>query len=104
MTNVSETLLSPRYRLQDKLGQGGMGVVYRKPENVLQVQAYSFLQTRAVNIKNETFLKKMETLKEMEQITEAIGFVYSRSGFSTPALTILHEHQIAYNDDVDWLE
>ncbi len=70
MTNVSEILLSPRYRLQDKLGQGGMGVVYRKPENVLQVQAYSFLQTRAVKIKNETMIHDvcLENLSEHRKI------------------------------------
>ncbi len=37
MTPTPETRLPTRYRLQDKLGEGGMGVVYRKPENVLQV-------------------------------------------------------------------
>ena len=50
------------------------------------------------------FLKKMKSLQEMEQITEAIGFVFSRSGFTTPALTILHDHHIAYSDDDRWLE
>ena len=51
-----------------------------------------------------TFLKKMETLKDMEQIADAIGFVYSRSGFTTPALTMLKDHHIAYSDDERWLE
>ena len=50
------------------------------------------------------FLDKMATLKEMEHITDAIGFVYSRSGFTTSALTILQDHQIAYSDDDRWLE
>ncbi len=34
------------------------------------------------------FLDKMETLKEMEQIADAIGFVYSLGGFSRPALDL----------------
>ncbi len=32
----------------------------------------------------QTFLEKMETLKGMEQIADAIGFVYSRGGFTMP--------------------
>ena len=52
----------------------------------------------------QTFLTKMETLKGMEQIADAIGFVYSRNGFTTPALDILQEHQVAYSDDERWLE
>ena len=51
----------------------------------------------------QTFLKKMETLKGMEQIADAIGFVYSRCGFTTPGLTILKKHHIAYSDDEQWL-
>ncbi len=50
------------------------------------------------------FLDKMATLKEMEQITDALGFVYSRGGFTTPAVDILRERQIAYSDDERWLE
>lgn len=51
-----------------------------------------------------TFLSKMATLQQLEHITGAIDFVYSRSGFSQPALAILHEHQIAHSDDDRWLE
>jgi hypothetical protein len=52
----------------------------------------------------QAFLDKMATLKKLEHITDAIGFVYSRSGFTTPALDIFNEHQIAYSDDERWLE
>lgn len=52
----------------------------------------------------QAFLDKMATLKQLEQVTDAIGFVYSRSGFSQPALAILQDHQIAYSDDERWLE
>ncbi len=44
-------------------------------------------------------LMRMETLKGMEQIADAIGFVYSRSGFTKPGLTMLKDHHIAYSDD-----
>ncbi len=52
----------------------------------------------------QAFLDNMATLKELEQIADAIGFVYSRNGFTTPALTILRDHHIAYSDDERWLE
>jgi len=52
----------------------------------------------------QTFLEKIATLQQLEQVTDAIGFVYSRSGFTAPALDILREHQIAYSDDIRWLE
>jgi hypothetical protein len=50
------------------------------------------------------FVEKMATLKELEQITDAIGLVYSRSGFRSDALTVFAEHQIAYSDDERWLD
>ncbi|MCP4405521.1 MAG: hypothetical protein GY801_50490, partial [bacterium] len=52
----------------------------------------------------QAFLEKMATLKQMEQIADALGFVYSRGGFTAPALDILQEHQLAYSDDERWLE
>ncbi|MCP4402970.1 MAG: hypothetical protein GY801_37410 [bacterium] len=52
----------------------------------------------------QTFLDKIATLQQLEQIADAIGFVYSRSSFTTPALTILREHHIAYSEDERWVE
>ncbi|MCP4402691.1 MAG: hypothetical protein GY801_35995, partial [bacterium] len=52
----------------------------------------------------QAFLEKITTLKQMEQIADALGFVYSRGGFTAPALDILQEHQLAYSDDERWLE
>ena len=50
----------------------------------------------------QAFREKMATLQQLEHVTDAIGFVYSRSGFTTPALDFLREHRIAYSDDVRW--
>lgn len=52
----------------------------------------------------QAFLNKMATLQQLEHVTDALGFVYSRNGFTTPALEILRAHQIAYSDDERWLE
>lgn len=52
----------------------------------------------------QAFLEKMATLQQLEQITDALGLVYSRGGFTTPALDVLRTHQIAYSDDERWLE
>ena len=51
------------------------------------------------------FLTKMRTLKQIERITgDALGFVYSRGGFTEPALDILRKQGIAYSEDDRWLE
>ncbi|MCP4396824.1 MAG: hypothetical protein GY801_05940, partial [bacterium] len=52
----------------------------------------------------QAFLEKITTLKQMERIADALGFVYSRGGFTAPALDMLQEHQLAYSDDERWLE
>ncbi len=50
------------------------------------------------------FLKKMEKLKEMEEIEKAVGFVFSLKGFTGDALRFLKEHRIAWSDDERWLD
>ncbi|MCP4362724.1 MAG: hypothetical protein GY796_32365 [Chloroflexi bacterium] len=74
MTTNPESIINKRYILQAKLGEGGMGVVHRKPENVLQVQAYSFLQTRVVKIRNETMIHYLclENLSEHRKIMKLL--------------------------------
>ena len=51
----------------------------------------------------QRFLEKMATLQELEQVTDALGFVFSRSGFTRDALKFFQEHQIAWSDDERWL-
>jgi hypothetical protein len=46
----------------------------------------------------------METLRALEQITNAMGFVFSGYGSTQNALAFFQEHQIAYSDDERWLE
>jgi hypothetical protein len=46
----------------------------------------------------------MATLQELEQVTEALGFVFSRSGFTQDAIACLQEHHIAWSDDERWLD
>ena len=50
------------------------------------------------------FVEKMTSLKAMEQVSDALGFVYSRNGFQQQALSVFLEHHIAYSDDEGWLE
>ncbi|MCP4147713.1 MAG: hypothetical protein GY757_08175 [bacterium] len=49
------------------------------------------------------FLEKFRHIKEKENLTRAIGFVFSRKGFTKEAETYLHTNHIAYTDDERWL-
>ncbi len=49
------------------------------------------------------FLMKMEELKEKEAIEKAVGFVFSRLGFTRGALEFLKKHRIAWSDDERWI-
>jgi hypothetical protein len=50
------------------------------------------------------FVVKMETLQKLEHITDVIGFVFSRNGFTQDTLTYLQENRIAWSDDPRWLD
>jgi hypothetical protein len=50
------------------------------------------------------FLEKMNTLRHLERVTNTLGFVFSRSGFTQDALEYLEEHRIAWSQDERWLD
>lgn len=50
------------------------------------------------------FVEKKQTLQELEQISHAIGFVFSRNGFTQESLEFFQEHQIAWSEDERWLD
>jgi hypothetical protein len=50
------------------------------------------------------FLGKFEQIKKMENLERAIGFIFSRSGFTKEAEAYCHEEGIACSEDEKWLE
>jgi hypothetical protein len=50
------------------------------------------------------FLGKFEQIKTMENLERAIGFIFSRSGFTTEADDYCREKGIACSEDERWLE
>jgi hypothetical protein len=52
----------------------------------------------------QQFIEKMNTLKALEQVTHAIGIVFSRHGFTPDAHDFFQEHQIAWSEDARWFE
>ena len=50
------------------------------------------------------FLGKFEQIKKMETLDRAIGFIFSRSGFTTEAEAYCQEKGIACSEDERWLE
>ncbi|MGE5343353.1 MAG: hypothetical protein ACM3SY_17940, partial [Candidatus Omnitrophota bacterium] len=51
-----------------------------------------------------SFMEKFEKVREKENLSPVIGFVFSWNGFTTEAETYLKEQGIAYSDDDQWLE
>ena len=50
------------------------------------------------------FLEKFTMIKEKENLSPVIGFVFSRSGFTTEAQAYLQEKGIAFSDNEGWLD
>ncbi len=50
------------------------------------------------------FLEKFDWIKEKEDLSPVIGFVFSRKGFTREAETYLQRKGIVYTDDEQWLE
>ena len=50
------------------------------------------------------FKVKFDTIKEKENLTRVIGFIFSRKGFTREAEDYLQEKGIAYSSDEQWLE
>jgi hypothetical protein len=50
------------------------------------------------------FLDKFEQIKKMENLERAIGFIFSRSGFTKDAEAYCREKGIACSEDERWLE
>ncbi|MCP5107380.1 MAG: hypothetical protein GY950_28595, partial [bacterium] len=50
------------------------------------------------------FLKKFEEIKKIENLERVIGFIFSRSGFTTEAEAHCREKGIACSEDERWLE
>ena len=50
------------------------------------------------------FERTFEQVKELENIKRAVGFVFSRCGFTNEAEECLKQKSIAYSDEERWLE
>ncbi|MCX6580128.1 MAG: hypothetical protein NT166_08080 [Candidatus Aminicenantes bacterium] len=50
------------------------------------------------------FLEKFERIKEIENLSPVLGFIFSRKGFVKEAEDYMIEKGIAYTDDEQWLE
>jgi len=50
------------------------------------------------------FLDKFAAIQEKENLSPALGFVFSRNGFTLEAETILQEKGIAYSSSEQWLD
>ncbi|MCP4154815.1 MAG: hypothetical protein GY757_44245 [bacterium] len=62
-------------------------------------------QTKPFSIAElKAFEKKFEDLKKLENIERAVGFIFSRAGFTKEAETYCKEKGIACSEDQRWLE
>jgi hypothetical protein len=50
------------------------------------------------------FERKLETVKKLENIERAVGFIFSSSGFTGEAEAYCREKGIACSEDDRWLE
>ncbi|MCP4153903.1 MAG: hypothetical protein GY757_39620 [bacterium] len=50
------------------------------------------------------FLEKFQYIREKENVTQALGFIFSRKGFTKDAESYLNTNGIAYSEDEAWLE
>ncbi|MCP4150073.1 MAG: hypothetical protein GY757_20165, partial [bacterium] len=49
------------------------------------------------------FERKFAAIKKLEKIEKAVGFIFSRRGFTKEAETYCHKKGIAYSEDENWL-
>jgi len=63
-----------------------------------------FARFLEVLVKEEAldFERKLESVKKLEKIERAVGFIFSRSGFTKEAEDYCNEKSIAFSDDERW--
>ncbi|MCP4152302.1 MAG: hypothetical protein GY757_31480 [bacterium] len=75
-----------------------------EPDNYSIVGEIKNRDTKKFNKEEaETFHHKLEIIKVRENLDPVTGFVFSRKGFTSDAISFLKTRGIAYSDDEGWL-
>ena len=77
----------------------------RAKEGISLIGEVKNRETKAFSLEEaKQFFEKMNTLKALEEVTDAVGLVFSRHGFTPDARDFFQEHQIAWSEDARWFE
>jgi hypothetical protein len=97
-----------KYDISPEYARGFNVDIFARAENPDDYSIIGEVKSREIKkfSKDEAvhFLGKFEQIKKMETLDRAIGFIFSRSGFTTEAEAYCQEKGIVCSDDERWLE